>query len=36
MPSGKDMMIYLIVGLIKKILNEIVSYKNESMLSWAV
>ena len=31
--NGKDMIICLIVGLIKKTLNEILSYKNESVLS---
>ena len=29
----KDMIIHLIVGLIKETLNEILSYKNESILS---
>ena len=29
MSNGKDMIIHLIVWLIKKILNEIPSYKNE-------
>ena len=38
MPNGQDMTIHLIVGLIKKTLNEIFSnaislYKNESILS---
>ena len=33
MSNGKDMVIYLIVGSIKKTLNEISSYKNESTLS---
>ena len=33
MSNGKDMTIRLIVGLIKKTLNEIPSYKNESILS---
>ena len=32
MSNGKGMTIGLIVGLIKKILNEIPSYKNESIL----
>ena len=37
MSNGKDKInIHLIVGLIKKILNEIPSYKNESILSSAV
>ena len=36
MSNGKDMTIHLIVGLIKKTLNEIFSYKNESILSWTV
>ena len=31
--NGKDMTIHLIVGLIKRTLNEIPSYKNESILS---
>ena len=31
--NGKDMITRLIVGLIKKTLNEILSYKNESVLS---
>ena len=30
---GKDIIIHLIVGSIKKFLNEIVSYKNESIVS---
>ena len=33
MSTKKDMMIHLIVGLIKKTLNEIHLYKNESILS---
>ena len=33
MSNGKDTVIYLIVGSIKKTLNEISSYKNESTLS---
>ena len=38
MPNGKDRIIYLIVGLIKKALNEILLnaiwlYKNELILS---
>ena len=36
MSNGKDMMIHLIVGLIKKILNEIPLCKNEPILSDAV
>ena len=36
MPYGKDAIIRLMVGLIKKTLNEILSYKNESTLSLAV
>ena len=36
MSNGKDMMIHLIVGLIKKTLNEIPLYKNEPILSYAV
>ena len=35
MSNGKDMTIRLIVGLIKKTLSEIPSYKNESILSSA-
>ena len=31
--NGKDMITRLIVGLIKKTLNAILSYKNESVLS---
>ena len=31
--NRKDMIIHLTVGLIKKTLNEIPSYKNESVLS---
>ena len=31
--NGKDMTIYLIIGLIKRTLNEIPSHKNESILS---
>ena len=31
--NGKDMITRLIVGLIKKTLNEILSYKNESVFS---
>ena len=31
--NGKDMIIHLTVGLIKKTLSEIPSYKNESALS---
>ena len=33
MSNGKDMVIHVIVGSIKKTLNEISSYKNESTLS---
>ena len=33
MANGKDTTIRFIVGLTKKILNEIPSYKNESILS---
>ena len=33
MSNGKDTVIYLIAGSIKKTLNEISSYKNESTLS---
>ena len=33
MSIGKDIIIHLIVGLIKKILNEIFPYKNELTLS---
>ena len=33
MSNGKDMTTHLIVALIKKTLNEIPSYKNESILS---
>ena len=33
MSNGKDTIICLTVGLIKKTLNEISSYKNESILS---
>ena len=33
MSNGKDSIIHLIAGLIKKTLNEISSYKNESILS---
>ena len=32
MLNGKDMIIHLITGLMKKILNEISSYNNESIL----
>ena len=34
--NRKDMIIYLIIGLIKNTLNEIPSYKNESILSKVV
>ena len=33
MSNGKDTIIRLLVGLIKRALNEIPSYKNESILS---
>ena len=33
MSNGKDTIIHLIAGLIKKALNEIPAYKNESILS---
>ena len=33
MSNGKDTTIHLIVGLIKKTMNEILLYKNESILS---
>ena len=36
MSNRKDMTLHLIVGSIKKTLNEIHSYKNESILSEAV
>ena len=36
MSNGKDMIIHLIVGLIKKTFNEIPLYKNEPILSYAV
>ena len=36
MSNGEDMMTYLLVGLIKKTLNKISLYKNESIFSKAV
>ena len=33
MSNGKDMTMHLIVGLIKKTLNEFFSHENESILS---